>query len=156
MFLLTLTACDQEKSPVGQNPGESMLIRAPYAEPYLDWHADYKALVNNMAQRGFATTRIGETALYYEYQSQGRCLETVTLQLDEEQNYRSAEVVVTDYTVTEADVRKYLSQQYQQTGSTQHPQYETFYQSKVREDSVLVSMLMRDGHPTITYTKGIN
>lgn len=133
--------------------GESMLIRAPFAEPCLDWSVTYKGLINYMAQHGFTSTRVTDSQLYYDLVLQGRVTESVVLHLDTAQCYRAADVMVSDYTVSTADVRKYLGQQYQQTGATAT---ETFYRSKTTEDSILVSFSMVDGKPLISYSKGMN
>lgn len=152
---LLLVACEPTEPTVKPSSGDnsSMIILPPYAEPCLDWHADYKSLLNNMAQRGFTTSRITDRALYYNYLTGSSLLETAVLYLDEDQNYHAAEVTIHSLTVSSSDVEKFLSQQYVKTGSTPYPTPETFYRSKVSEDSIHVSLRMHEGRPLVTYTK---
>lgn len=134
-----------------------MQILPPFAEPYLKWDCTYKELMNRMAQAGFSTSRITERSVYYDYFTGGNnLLETAVVSLDADQNYIGAEVTVRSLTVSQTDIKKYLSQQYVQTGTTQYPTPEIFYRSKTMTDSILVSYRMEAGCPTITYTKGMN
>lgn len=155
--LAVLTSCTPKNEPVmPSGSGSSMQILPPFAEPYLKWDCTYKGLLNTMVQGGFIVSRVAEKTIYYDYFMGSTLLETAATYLDADQNYIGAEVSVCALTVSQSDIKKFLSQQYIQTGSTQFPTPEIFYRSKVATDSILVSYRMEDGHPTITYTKGMN
>lgn len=160
LFLCTLlVSCSPKNEPVmpPSGGGSSMQILPPFAEPYLKWDCTYKELMNRMAQAGFSTSRITERSVYYDYFTGGNnLLETAVVNLDVDQNYIGAEVTVRSLMVSQTDIKKYLSQQYVQTGTAQYPTPEIFYRSKTMTDSILVSYRMEAGCPTITYTKGMN
>lgn len=157
LSVLCLASCVPQDEPQQTTTnGSSMQILPPYAEPCLDWHVDYKGLINYMAQRGFASTRVTDLHLYYDYHTATELMETAVLTLDSAQNYLGAEITVHSYSVSRTDISKYLSQQYVQTGATQYPSPETFYRSKTAADSILVSLRTENGRPVITYTKGVN
>lgn len=146
-----LTSCEQAHKQLDSK--DNMLISAPYVEPCLDWTVDYKALLNNMRDRGFVTTHIAPSRVEFAISREGRETETAAVLLDEEQAYIGAEVCVTDYTVTTAQVRRYLEQNYVFVKEVQTPTAEAYFHSKVLEDSILITYSVREAKPFIRYDK---
>lgn len=152
LVVLLCASCTEQNLPVVESK-DNMLISAPYVEPCQDWTMDYKSLLNGMRDRGFTTTHITPSRVEFAIRREGRETETAAVLLDEEQAYIGAEVHVTDYTVTTEQVRRYLEQNYVYVTSVTSPVAETYYHSKVAEDSILVTYSVRDARAFIRYDK---
>lgn len=147
-----LTSCEQAQKQL-DSKDTNMLVAAPYQEPCLQWADKYKTLLNCMADRGFAVTRVAEDRVEYEYLTDGRRTETAAILFDKDKNYVAAEVMVDNYLVTPEQVRQFLEQNYVFVTTVSSPATEYYFRSKVAEDSIQVMMHIVDARPVIEYTK---